>query len=339
MKNKVLLIGIGIFISVIVVIVAALFIFSKALDSSKTTGNNTSQITEKPMKGIAGFSPANFPNSSIFETKAFINDVNKYSNLFSVHTNWKDMKIVDVCLKEMDVQLNLVIGFQDHDDWVNNTDEYIETVSSYITKSDNIIALSVGNEINSEYIKDPVKFEDFIKAYKTIYAELKKRHPKLKVYTTFQYETLKGNGFLTGKVGNNNLELITRLEDSLDFIGLTVYPFFDYEDPGKIPDEYFFEIKNLSKKPIVITETSWPGGEMDPRLTQIGFTGSEDAQVKYLERIISIAKKDEIEFVNWFMMNDFTFNENQVIFRYSGLKSSDGSPRKVWESWMKFFVK
>lgn len=104
------------------------------------------------------------------------------------------------------------------------------------------------------------RFDDFVKAYKDIYTSVTAEFPDIGPFTTFQLESLKGEGYLTGKapIRKPLWGLISKSGDTLDIIGISTYPFFDYKDPHMIPDDYFAEIARYSKKPIGFTEVGWP---------------------------------------------------------------------------------
>lgn len=83
-------------------------------------------------------------------------------------------------------------------------------------------------------------------------------YPDIVFFTSFNYETLLGNGYLTGKaeIRESSLSLVSEYEQNLDVIGITYYPFFDYTSPLDIPKNYYEPLSNFSK-PAAFTEIGW----------------------------------------------------------------------------------
>ncbi len=295
--------------------------------------------------GTAGYAPAHFPTSSAAEVKAFWKDVSRAGDLFGVHTDWKDTKLVNVSSVAADVDLVVVLGFQKPDEWSGSVEACKKAINDILRENRKVRYVAIGNEITL-FEERGQRFDDFVKAYRDIYASVKARFPKVKVFTTFQLEALKGEGYLTGKaaVRKPAWGLISKFGDTLDIIGITTYPFLDYKDPRTIPDDYYAEIAKYSKKPIGFTEVGWPareryGGKLSA-LSEQGYTGSQEEQARFLRRFLEITRGLDVEFVDWLFINDIVdWKEGDLPGRFVpfdsvGLRYHDGREKQVWKLWL-----
>lgn len=297
--------------------------------------------------GLAGYTPINFPSPETSDALDFWDDVEEYSEVYGVHTNWTDTLSLDVAAKSQNNDIELVLGFQEPGEWMDKKGEYIAKAKDVLKKYPQIKYLAVGNEVNIEFEEHPNEFENFINSYKEIYDSIKQEFPAVKVYTVFQYDFLKGDGYLSGKKDSRNpqWDILTRLEDKLDLIGLTAYAYFDYKTPAEIPDTYFSDIRAYSQKPLAITETGWMsrtafGGKNAPISNQ-GFAGSEIEQSDYLKKLVTLLNNENVEYVNWFPLNDISDwvdsdegMEGFELFDSIGLRNNDGVSKHVFNLWL-----
>ncbi|MEP7103324.1 MAG: glycosyl hydrolase 53 family protein [Candidatus Dojkabacteria bacterium] len=280
--------------------------------------------------GITGYSPVGLPNSQSQQISDFFTNISSHSEVYGVHTTVDHLEVVDLSAQSVKTPLEVVIGISDDIKWKDSASDYITKVTDLIKKYPQIKYLSVGNEINFNFKNGSPELVDFVNAYKQIYGSLKKTFPTLTVYTTFQFETLIGKGYLTGRESNQGWDTFKELEGNMDIIGLTVYPFFDYKTIDSIPDQYFSILRDYSNKPIAITETGWPSSTNISGLTDVG---SEDKQTQYLIWLTQELEKERVVFVNWIFFNDVGSKSISEIFSSIGLKSSSGISKKVLQSW------
>lgn len=299
-------------------------------------------LNERNFKiGTAGYVPANFPDLKIEDVIAFWKDVESIDELYGVHTDWRDTNLIDVAAKSQKHDIVLVLGFQKPEEWQKEADAFIAKADSFLDKYSMIKYLAIGNEINMLKEENSAKFDSFLNSYEKIYEALKKEHPTVKIFTTFNYETLKGAGYLTGKKHAPSFEIIQKIGSKMDLVGLTVYPYFDHKSPTEIPDDYFRELRKYTLKPIAVTETGWMSREKyGGKLSALNeYAGSEDEQAEYLKKLASILKSEETEFVDWIFINDIQnwsegdVPKNNELFDSVGLKKNDGKPKKVWHLW------
>lgn len=329
-------------------IVTVYYISSRKEDKAD---NTTQKKPERIYKlGISGYTPENFPNASNNQVKEYWSELNKFSEVYGVHINWRDTKLLDNAIKEYENDISVVYGYQDPKEWGNKKEEMLKVVRDYLQNTQKIKYVFIGNEINLLYEKNPQRFDKFIEDYKYIYTELKKDYQQVYISTTFNYESLIGRGYLMGNISNrkDQIQLINQFKNYIDLIGLTSYPYFDYTNPVDLPENYFSKIEGYEDIRIALTETGWMSresyGKKYQNVQEQGFTGSEMEQYEYFQKLQMIADKNSFEFVSWLFLNDFTpYNDGEdgssdlVLFDSVGLRKNNGDSKIVWEDWKKEF--
>ncbi len=321
-------------------------------EQPNTQDSETQESSQETLRnykiGIAGYTPANLNEPKVEDVLNFWREIEANADYYGIHTDWKDTQLINLAVDQLDLDLNVVLGFQNPEEWLNSQANYIEVAKSLLQKYPQIKYLAIGNEVNLLKETYPAEFPNFISAYKAIYDSLKVDYPEVTIYTTFQFEALAGNGYLTGKKDTRepDYNLVAELESKLDIIGLTLYPYFDYTSPSFIPDDYLSGLTSISQKPIAITETGWMsretyGGDL-ATLGDEGYTGSEEEQVNYIKRLVSLVENYNVVFITWFPLNDLTNWQNGddpekfELFDSIGLKKYDGTPKLAWEEWIKW---
>lgn len=328
------------------------FILLGLLGNQGTQNNSTIQKnTQKGyMLGVSGFTPAYFPNSTTEDLLNYWSEISDYTDIYGVHTSIDGLNILDTAAPLISVPIELVTGIPQNETWGQNRDRLLNTLTAYLNKYSQIKYLAIGNEVNVHYDLETSEFNDFFETYRYLYTELKNKFPNLQISATFQYEALIGKGFLMGKQNLNEVEMLKIMEDYLDVVSLTVYPYFDYKTPSEVPLNYFSSITEVVSKSIVITETGWISREIYPAsysaLTEQGYSGSEDEQVQYLKKLVEIIKEYNLLFANWTGLNDFYAWEDgkdpvkgHEIYDSIGLKDNSGNEKKIWDEWKKIIVK
>lgn len=312
--------------------------------------NTSFGISSRAFKlGIAGYSPAGYPNSSSAQTQSYWKDIGTYSDIYGVHVDWKNMGLLDVAIGSISEDIVLVVGFQDPVEWDNQADssQLLLNLKDVLARHRRVKYLGIGNEVNDLATLHPGDFSNFVSAYRRIYDELKRSFPEVMIFPTFQLETLKGEGYLTGKAVLNEpqWQLFEELEPIMDMAVVTTYPYFDYETPNAIPDDYFSEIFEHTSKPFAISETGWISRETfterEQSLVDAGLGSSVLEQREYLLRLIALIHPLNTRFVNWLFLNDpedWQLPENaagnlSLIFDSAGLRYNDGSAKPVFELW------
>jgi hypothetical protein len=312
---------------------------------------NSFNISSRNFKaGISGFAPRDFPRFGFNDLLSFWSTIRQEAEVYGIHTDWKETAHIEDSAAELEIDFELVLGFQTPEDWTTQVDAFIEVAKELLRKYPQIRYLGIGNEINIEYEKSPEQFGEFIKAYKRIYSELKAQFPEVMIFTVFQYEAMKGEGYLTGfsALRDKQFFLIDQLIDSIDLIALTFYPMLDYRTPAEIPSTYFDDVTAYGKK-IAITETGWMSretyGGLLKQLSDDGFAGSETEQADYLKWLVAASQTTSFEFINWFHLHDpFTWEngdegaENFAAFDSISLHKNDGTEKQIWALWQELLA-
>jgi len=193
--------------------------------------------------------------------------------------------------------------------------------------------LFIGNEVNYYWEQDSLDYVNWVSFYNQAYDSIKMHSPATKVGTTFNYEHITGHGILTGwntPYWNafNNFDT-----NKLDIIGLTVYPFFNYQHASDVPLNYLDPIfSRIGNKPVVISETGWPGDSL------IGsWYASSNEQVDYVNKIFNVIAGKNVEVVNWLFLNymmDNTDTPAVKIFKSVALRDSLGNDRLALPVWI-----
>lgn len=307
---------------------------------------STPAVKPKPYFGLAGFVPRNFPDFSPTDLSEMWKEINSSADLYGVHVDWKDTRLITAANQSLAKDLVVVLGWQDPLEWRSSVDSLLQTIDSVVKPPSRVKYLGIGNEVNSLKEKYPDKFDDYLVSYKAVYQAVKSKYPHLAVFPTFQYEFLQGKGYLSG-THTNTWEIVNELESFTDLFVFTTYPYFDYKSPSDIPTDYFDSIANYTSKPIAISETGWMsrqsfGGKFKS-LSEQGYAGSEQEQAEYLGKLREILPKSNVEFVNWAFLHDISKWEEgdepslHPLFDSIALKRNDGTPKLAWEEWQKFF--
>jgi len=294
--------------------------------------------------GTTGYAPPNFPDNSDEDIKNYWKDIMRSGELYGIHTDWNNTNLIDLAASQINNDLVVVLGFQTSDEWQNSASDLCRKIRGYLDEFPQIKYLGIGNEINNLYIKDNEGFVDyFMPAYKQVYETIKEEYSDINIFPTFQYESLKGGTYISGKT-NATWGLIKNLDDYMDLIVITTYPYFDIKNPENIPDDYFNEIGEYSDKLLAISKTGWMSRQIFGGALKIisdqGYAGSESEQIEYLKRLTEILDNEKVEFVNWAFLNDIhNWHDGDSpiefeVFDSIGLKYNDGSKKEVWDLWL-----
>ena len=298
--------------------------------------------------GTAGFAPANFPRMNASDMARFWKDVETSSELHAVHVAWKDLQVLHVTAQSVSTDLVVGLGFQTPAEWKNDVEALKQTIKvEVLGKYPQIKYLFIGNEVNDLYDAHPKEFDQFVVAYKDVYDFTKREFPAVKVFTTFQLESLLGAAHMRGTPRRDpQWFIVEKFEDHFDLFGLTTYPYFEYTQPQLIPETYYSQLTQHTAKPLAITEVGWMsrenfGGRLKP-LSEQGYTGSEDEQARFVQRLTQLVQPVDMEFINWLHINDFAAwedgdvpkNVGLAAFLSDALKNHDGTEKTVWRVWL-----
>ncbi|MBN2488914.1 MAG: hypothetical protein JXA98_07800 [Methanosarcinaceae archaeon] len=182
--------------------------------------------------------------------------------------------------------------------------------------------LSLGNEINDYFYLYPEQLDDYLSLYDEAYAEIKKASPNTRVFVVFSYDHL---------IDNNQWYLFDIFNSRVDLVGITTYPWKQFDDPSDIPDDYYTGLEEYTDKPIAFTEIGW--------ISSASHGSSEKEQADFLNRFLTLTEGMDIEMVNWLFLHEPEFTgviasvtepETSAI----SLKNRDGSKKEIYDAWL-----
>ncbi|MBU7015734.1 MAG: glycosyl hydrolase 53 family protein [Theionarchaea archaeon] len=202
--------------------------------------------------------------------------------------------------------------------------------------------LVIGIEVNLLLAADPEKWEQYTDLHEYVYAALKKEYPDLPVFASFTLGHIKG---LAGADSSIQVQELKEFMPYNDIMGLSIYPFL-WAHPSQrldpVPEDYFDAALQFGK-PVAVTETGVPSQSF--RALDFDFEFDEDYQKAYITLLLKKACDYEFVFVvNWAPL-DFVdllevfpdeLKELGKIWVYTGMKRSDGCPKKALSVWISY---
>ncbi|TAL19200.1 hypothetical protein EPN90_04505 [Patescibacteria group bacterium] len=301
--------------------------------------------------GVA-YSPRGYPDSvTDADVRAFFADARGLGGLVAFHTNWRDnqsaageipqvTQFARAAAKEFGIvpavgfgwtvgdQADLVsVAAPKNNSWLNEEtrQKFREMVVSY-AKENQPRFLFLGNEIDGYYLRASKKeWQAWVSEFRETYDAVKAASPKTIVFTTLQLERLKGNGKKNGWRNAPAWELVKDFGDKIDALGFTTYPYFDYDAPAAIPDDYYSEIKKYWSGPVIFTELGWLAKNSGP------YRGSEAEQTAFVKKFFGLTKELEVKYAAWLFAHDLS--KAPPAFDGIGLKAADGAPRPAYAAW------
>lgn len=182
--------------------------------------------------------------------------------------------------------------------------------------------ISLGNEINDYFYLYPEQLDDYLSLYDEAYAEIKKVSPDTRVFVVFSYDHL---------IDNNQWDLFDTFNSRVDLVGITTYPWKQFDDPSDIPNDYYSRLEEYTDKPIAFTEIGW--------ISSSSLGSSEKEQAEFLNRFLALTESMDIEMINWLFLHEpeltgviasVTEPETSTI----SLKNRDGSKKEIYDSWL-----
>ncbi len=193
--------------------------------------------------------------------------------------------------------------------------------------------LGLGNEVNRYWEQDPAGYDAFARAVPGIVQAIHAASPSTQVFATFQYEFVLGAGRLSPVPGGRRPEwgLVEALAPSLDLVGFTTYPFFDYASPADVPADYFSRaLAHTAGRPVGFTEIGWPAAPLAPApASDLG--GSPDEQAAFVQRLPALFAGVHPAFALW--LDEFDTPAAGPTFESTGLATRDGEPRPALRAW------
>ncbi len=296
--------------------------------------------------GTAGFVPRNWPNPVEDDWQDLFARLPDYGERFGVHVAWD----ADLTAEHIPTQVDLAytvtagtgtvpyiaLGFEPDAMTQQEADTYFEVngdafreVAVAIAATHRPEILLLGVESNRYFEKSEQGYEDFIAVYAEAYDAIKAVSPGTLVATNLQYETMIGAAFLTGEPHEEHLYLIERFGERLDLITITTYPWLDFNRPADVPVNYFDALRAYTDRPLMITETGWPSEEIAAPMVET----SEQAQIDYLLRLLTITRDESVEALIWVFPHDPNTEAASGVFNHVSLRENDGTAKSAYAYW------
>jgi hypothetical protein len=311
-----------------------------------------------------GYSPLGFPNT-YNQSVAFFEDVERLKDgAVMWNGSWRDdaldgsdagvipkgaSAIQDASIQYCFVPLH-VFGWRSGttnliqipsatvNDWTNSQAraKYISMLVNFVNKY-RPKYIFLGNENDFYYESNLPDYANWIIAYNTAYDAIKEVSEDTLIGPVFNFEHLTGQGLLNGWNTSYWEALEAHDLNRVDIVGLSVYPFFNYEDPADVPSNYLAPVfAKIGDRPLIITETGWPAqnlGSLNPQ-----WTTTEEAQIEYVTRLSTFTSGRNIPVMNWLFFNgledDGSQSEAWKIFGSISIKNSQGNEYQVYNSWI-----
>lgn len=309
-----------------------------AIEVSPTPAPDLTLSSRSFRMGTAGFIPSGFPEPTEAQWRAFFaTGAGGYGDLFGVHINYAAPKNDAGVPEQVQLAVEQVTGTEVYVAFGVNPEggtfteaagqELVE-VAVATAREVQPTYLSLGVESNSLFLRQGHTYDLYVQVARRAYEEIKAVSPDTRVMNNFQLERMKGATALTGEGSEPHWHLIHQLEDRLDVVSFTVYPFLNYRSVREIPGDYLADIRQHTELPLMITETGWPS---EP--TASGVEGSEQEQIDYIMKLAEQADELGVEAVIWVFPHDASFDLAGGIFDHISLRHNDGSPKPAFDYW------
>lgn len=335
-----------------ILVIMLLFLHVQSCKKDTPAGENGDPDNELPeprsfRTGVSGLIPANYPNPSDSDWQNLFDSLPEYGEYLGMHVSWNEEPDTDGIpatvnlaydiTEGQQVQPYVGIGFEPDQLSQEEADSYFEEHGQDFLQACVAIAekhqpslMLIGVELNRYYEKSESGFNDFIALYPDIYNAIKEVSAGTQVGSNFQMDYMRGAATRTNIPHEPHWEILDRFEPGMDVVSFTAYPFFDYDHPDDIPENYFTQITEYTSQPVMITETGWPSKTNQ----QVPDTSaSEDIQLLYLEKLLALTEPLPRFALIWSFQHDPEIGVARGLFDYIALKNNDGSSKKVFDEW------
>lgn len=214
--------------------------------------------------------------------------------------------------------------------------------ADYFIYGEEISDLALSDEQNSTQ-----EFDAFVIFARQVYDNIKEQKPDVEVM--FSVALRSPNSSQTSTI----LSQLTRITDSTDIVGLSVYPYRNFthsnlRNPEALPSDWLSQARVIAgNKPLAITQTGWVAETLTLEEENFTIEGTEAFQEAYVEALLLEANRFELEFVVWYTAVDYdTFwtdtlmqDEDELSRRDTGLFDQTLTARAGLMLWDDFFAR
>jgi hypothetical protein len=203
--------------------------------------------------------------------------------------------------------------------------------------------LIIGVEVNLLMRDKPELWKQYVRLQRSVYKGLKRAYPKLPVLVSLEAVSLIAQFQAADSAAQRKA-----LQDILpytDILGLSLHPYLSQYSTGPYPFDIFKLVREFTKKPIAITETSFPAQPFTVNVNGADFLfdGSEEKQQAYFAALLQAAQRDRYRFVAVFSVRDYDAlweklgrTDLMLLWRDGGFFSETGEPRSVLSVWRSY---
>ena len=203
-----------------------------------------------------------------------------------------------------------------------------EVKSAFIFAAEKLAALKppylcLATEINFYALNGAQECVSFAALYKDAYRAVKKISPVTKVYVSFQYEFLRRLDHDEPSKLDEHRKLIDIFRPELDLVAITTYPADYYDDPAKIPANYYSHLLKYLKPDdsVMVMEIGWPASATDTR---------QRAFVLRLPALLGVLAP---RVTAWSMLHDVKVPQFGPNLATTGLFTNEGEAKSAVQAW------
>lgn len=204
--------------------------------------------------------------------------------------------------------------------------------------------LAIGIEANILITHRPDLWDSYLELNKHVYLNVKKQYPDLPIFTTVQYEHLRGIEDTSKKNAHLQIPAVKQLLKHSDYMALSTYRYGDLHP--NLPTEDFFDLAFTFMKPIAIAECG--AISQTTKVMGITLTSDEKNQDEFIKMILKNAQRHNFKFViNWVPI-DFDplvkklpkeAREIAKAWVHTGLFTYDGKEKRALTTWQSYLNK
>ncbi|MDX1617946.1 MAG: hypothetical protein R3224_04115 [Balneolaceae bacterium] len=238
------------------------------------------------------------------------------------------------------------------DPWNTYGFNHPDVIAAYVNYSRRIIQffdpdwVILGIESNLLKANVPGDWDAYAELHRETYVQLKEAFPRLPLAAS-----MTGVNLLEGYTDTDLSAQRAALDDLLshmDFLGISLYPYFSKYLTDEIPNDMFDEVFALSGgKQIGFTETGYPAESFSVFDGSLVFNSSISKQNSYIDQLLEACQANGAAFAINFVYRDYDQLWQQIgspddvnkMWRDTGLLDEDGAQRPAFDTWKNWLNK